>query len=101
MVAVNRQWCIARRPEGRASVADFAWRETPVPGIAEGQALVRNLFLSLGVCRTWVVDSETVGERGQILTISTHISGIRQEKAARYGLFSHRCSRIIPSPTDS
>ena len=46
-------------------------------------------------------DGETVGERGQMLTISTRISGRRKEKAAKYGPLSRRCSRIILSPTDS
>jgi hypothetical protein len=35
-----------------------------------------------------VFDSETEGERGQILTISTRISGIRKEKAGKYGPLS-------------
>jgi hypothetical protein len=54
-----------------------------------------------GACRTWVVDCETAGERGQISMISTNVSGIREEKAAEYGPLSHRCSRMIPSPTGS
>ena len=37
----------------------------------------------LAACRAQVCDSETVGERGQILPISTRISGICKEKAAR------------------
>lgn len=44
-------------------------------------------------------DSETVGERAQILPILTRISGICKEKAVKYGPLSHRCSRIILSPT--
>jgi len=40
-------------------------------------------------------------ERGQILTISTRISGISKEKTVKYGPLSHRCSRIILSPTGS
>jgi hypothetical protein len=59
------------------------------------------LGLGLGACRTWVIESETAGERGRILTISTNVSGIREEKAAEYGPLSHSCSRIIPSPTGS
>ena len=46
-------------------------------------------------------DGETVGERGQMLTISTRISGRRKEKAAKYGPLSRRCSRIILRPTGS
>jgi hypothetical protein len=54
-----------------------------------------------GACRTWVIESETAGERGPILMTSTNVSGIREEKAAEYGPLSHRCSRIIPSQTGS
>jgi len=48
-----------------------------------------------------------MGERGQISTLSTlstlstHLSGIGKEKAAKQGPLSHRCSRIILSPTGS
>lgn len=60
MVAVNRQWCIARRPEGSASADDFEWRQTPVPDIAEGQALVRNLLLSIDPTnRPWMWEKDT------------------------------------------
>ena len=55
--------------------------------------------LLLAACRTWVFDSETVGQRGQILSISTRIPGVRKEKSARSGPSSRGCSRIIASPT--
>jgi len=45
--AVNRQWVLAKRPEGRIESADFRWTEAPIPSPAEGQALVRNLWISL------------------------------------------------------
>ena len=52
----------------------------------------------LGGRGTCAFDSETVRERGQILTISTHLSGLCTEQAARHGPLSRRCSRIILSP---
>jgi hypothetical protein len=44
---VNRQWLLARRPEGMVSDEDFRLVSTPVPEPAEGEALVRNLYLSV------------------------------------------------------
>src|SRR5438552_2349283 len=42
----NRQWLLARRPQGMISADDFTWTETPVPVPAEGEVLVLNLWLS-------------------------------------------------------
>ena len=42
----NRQWLLARRPKGLVSAEDFRWVETPAPEPAEGEALVRTLYLS-------------------------------------------------------
>ena len=44
---VNRQWRLARRPRGMVEVTDFTWAEQPVPALADGQFLVRNLYLSM------------------------------------------------------
>jgi NADPH-dependent curcumin reductase CurA len=43
---MNRQWLLARRPQGLVSAEDFRWAEAPVPDPAEGEVLVRNLYLS-------------------------------------------------------
>jgi len=42
----NRQWLLARRPQGLVSAEDFRWVETPAPTPEEGELLVRNLWLS-------------------------------------------------------
>lgn len=58
--AVNRQWRIARRPEGLARVTDFEWTESPVPRPGADQALVRNRLLSLDPTnRSWMSERET------------------------------------------
>jgi hypothetical protein len=77
----------------RDSVAARAHR------IANAEAMPEMYRITLAACRTQVFDSEMVGERGQILTILTRISGICKEKAMKYGSLSRRCSRIILSPT--
>lgn len=43
----NAQWLLAARPEGPFKPSDFQWRETETPPLAEGQALVGTLHLSL------------------------------------------------------
>jgi NADPH-dependent curcumin reductase len=43
----NRRWVLAKRPDGRFDEGDFRWTESAIPQPAEGQALVRNLWLSL------------------------------------------------------
>jgi NADPH-dependent curcumin reductase len=43
---INRQWRLANRPEGMVGEHNFRWVESPIPSPAEGQVLVRNLWLS-------------------------------------------------------
>jgi NADPH-dependent curcumin reductase CurA len=45
-VPTNRQWLLARRPRGMVAPEDFRWAEGPAPEPAEGEVLVRNLYLS-------------------------------------------------------
>ena len=44
---INRQWRLAQRPSGMASATDFTWSEAPVPAVADGQLLVKTLYLSV------------------------------------------------------
>ena len=44
---VNRQWLLARRPEGPVSAEDFRLAEAPAAEPSDGEALVRNLYLSI------------------------------------------------------
>lgn len=44
---INRRWLLAKRPEGKVGEANFRWAEESIPSPAEGQALVRNLWISL------------------------------------------------------
>lgn len=56
-MTVNRAWLLARRPQGRVSISDFAYREEPfVPQVlAEGEVLVRNhLFSCAPTIRNWL-----------------------------------------------
>ena len=44
---INRRWLLAKRPEGNVEENNFRWAEGPIPSPASGQALVRNLWISL------------------------------------------------------
>ena len=56
-VRTNRAWHLASRPQGLIKRSDFDWRETPVPALAEGQALARTIYLSLDPTnRIWASD---------------------------------------------
>ncbi|GAC1537866.1 MAG: NADP-dependent oxidoreductase [Myxococcales bacterium] len=42
----NRRWLLARRPQGPIVGEDFRWVTEPAPAPAEGEVLIRNLYLS-------------------------------------------------------
>ncbi|MBZ5604420.1 MAG: NADP-dependent oxidoreductase [Acidobacteriia bacterium] len=44
---INKQWRLAARPQQLFKDTDFKWIEEPVPALADGQVLVRNVYLSL------------------------------------------------------
>jgi hypothetical protein len=118
---INFDWCATQAPLWRALLR----REHPIALVADASAQCRSQCVDQLCLRTaWlyhyafpgahssvVLHWEPVGfrcsiakrreERGQILTISTRISGICKENAAKYGPLSDRCSRIILSPTGS
>jgi NADPH-dependent curcumin reductase len=43
----NEQWRLAARPQGLFKESDFRWVEEETPPLADGQALVRTIYLSL------------------------------------------------------
>ncbi len=55
---LNRQWRLAVRPTGAVKESDFTWREEPLSPIADGQILVRVVYLSLDPTnRVWMNES--------------------------------------------
>ena len=51
----NRRWVLATRPTGMVGREHFEWTEEPVPEIAEGEFLVRNLWISCDPAqRAWM-----------------------------------------------
>ena len=57
MTAVNRQYRLKQRPEGRVARSDFELVEAPVPRVPAGGLLVRVRFLSIDPTnRVWLKD---------------------------------------------
>jgi hypothetical protein len=53
----NRQWLIAKAPDGSVGDHNFRWNEAPIPSPGEGQALVRNLWFSFDPTNALIIDS--------------------------------------------
>jgi hypothetical protein len=57
MSQVNRQWLLRARPVGMVKESDFELAEAPVPEVAEGQALMKTLYLAFEpAMRGWMED---------------------------------------------
>jgi NADPH-dependent curcumin reductase CurA len=51
----NRQWRLARRPEGRVAPGDFQWTEESIRLLEDGEFRVRNVYLSVDPTnRVWM-----------------------------------------------
>ena len=54
----NRRWVLNSRPVGPLEPDTFRWEEIPVPPIADGEVLIRNLWLSFDPAqRGWINDT--------------------------------------------
>ncbi len=54
---VNRQLVLASRPKGAIEPGTFTLKESPVPDLAEGQMLVRTIYVSIDpTMRGWLID---------------------------------------------
>lgn len=53
----NREWVLRRRPVGEIREGDLELVESPIPSPADGQVLIRNIYLSLDPTnRIWMSD---------------------------------------------
>jgi NADPH-dependent curcumin reductase CurA len=58
--AMNHQWRLSARPKGMVQESDFEWHEEPLRELAEGEVLVRTLYLSLDPTnRVWMNDADS------------------------------------------
>ena len=55
----NRQWLLARRPNGPLSSLDFQWVTSPIPEPGPGEILVRNLCLSCDPTQRGWIEAST------------------------------------------
>ena len=57
MTTTNRQWLLARRPQGMVGPDDFRHHEAALAAPADGEVLVKNLYLSFDPTqRGWIED---------------------------------------------
>jgi NADPH-dependent curcumin reductase CurA len=69
----NRQWLLARRPQGAIEDSDFQFVETDVPAPGAGEVLVRNLMLSCDPAqRMW-------------LAVDTYVPAVKIGEVVRSG----------------
>ncbi|MCR9093176.1 MAG: NADP-dependent oxidoreductase [bacterium] len=60
MPYTNRQWLLAARPVGMVKETDFRLASEEIPGVADGEFLIRNLFLAFEPAqRGWIDDVES------------------------------------------
>jgi NADPH-dependent curcumin reductase CurA len=56
----NQRWLLAARPQGHARESDFSWQEIPAGTPADGQVLVRTIYLSLDPTnRVWMNEGDS------------------------------------------
>lgn len=85
----NCQWRIAARPQGNVRPADFEYREEPVPDIADGEFLLRTLYLGLRpVMRMYMGGDAIAGEAPLAIGDIIHGRGVAQVVASRHPGFS-------------
>lgn len=84
---INRQWRLAARPAGLIKDSDFEWVEEPVRALADGEVLVRNIYLSLDPAnRGWIregpsyVEPVAIGDVMRGLTIGV----VEESRNARF-----------------
>lgn len=55
---INRRWLLTRRPNGTPVADDFSYVEEEAPTIADGEALIRNIYISMDpAIRGWMDDA--------------------------------------------
>ena len=54
---INRQWLLARRPDGAVKASDFVYHEGPVPSLEESKILLRTLYFGYDAAqRFWLTE---------------------------------------------
>lgn len=82
---VNLQWRILARPQGNVKPSDFERVEAPIPELADGQFLLRTLYLGVRpVMRMYMQGLPAAGERPLEIGDVIHGRGVAQVAASRH-----------------
>lgn len=82
---VNRQWRVARRPDGNVTAADFEYREQPVPEPGDGEMLLRVHYLNLApVMRMYMSGKSAAGEAPLAIGDVIHGRGVAEVIESRH-----------------
>ena len=83
--SINQQWCVARRPNGNVVQDDFLLKETKIPECADGQILLRTLFLNLTpVMRMYMSGHAIAGEAALNIGDLIHGRGVAEVIESRH-----------------
>lgn len=86
---MNRQWCVARRPDGNVQAEDFELKETPIPLCAAGQILLKTRFLNLApVMRMYMSGDAVAGEKALAIGDVIHGRGVAEVIESRHPEFN-------------
>lgn len=87
MPYINRKWVLAHRPGDNLVSGDLEWIEAPVQPLADGEVLVRNIYLSLDPTnRIWMSDREQYlppVELGQVMRGGT-LAVVEESRSSRF-----------------
>jgi NADPH-dependent curcumin reductase CurA len=58
MTSINRQWLLAKRPQGHVTEECFELFETEIPALEDGQILIQNHYFAFEpAMRGWIDDA--------------------------------------------
>ena len=82
---INLQWRIAARPEGNVKETDFELAEEDIPEIADGEFLLRTLYLGVRpVMRMYMQGLPAAGEKPLAIGDVIHGRGVAEVTASRH-----------------
>ncbi len=79
-----RQWVLASRPKGLATVDNFSLETAPVPTISDGEILVKTLFLGVAPVMLRYMTNETDFERPLEIGDVMHGRGVGRVVASKH-----------------
>ena len=107
MTKLNRQVILSSRPAGIPQAGDFQIVECPLPDLADGQLLIRNLYLSVEpAMRGWVSATANYSEPVAIGSVmrSFATGRVEQSRSTRFkhgdfvtGLFGWQEYAVVPA----